>query len=161
MFLECRQVLIQSLIDAGITRQVHTSKKRLALDYESHVGAVLFEEEAIEKDGSKRIYEKNGTRQKRRKKYSRTITFSIVIGERDIEKVENIYQNFLATLPDGIYVDGNYVCMTPSVADWLDDEDSILKAKCAAQLKVSCEGGLYQDTGYTEVRAVEVAAGKE
>lgn len=153
--------MIDSLKEAGIKRPVHTSRKRLKLDMESHVGAVLFEDEQLEKDGSKRVYIDKETKRKRRKKYGRTLAFSVVIGDRDIDKVEEIYEKFLEKLPAGLWINGDYVSIEPEGADWLDDEDSIIKAKCAAQVKVNFRGGVYQDTEYLQADKVEIEVKKE
>ena len=89
------------------------------------------------------------------------MTFSIVIGEYSIDKVQEIYDAFIKELPAGIYVKGNYVDIEPKQADWLDDEDSILKAKCAVQLKVVCTGGVYNDIEFTTANDVEIKIKKE
>lgn len=98
---------------------------------------------------------------KRRQKFDRSLTFSVVIGEYSIEKVQELYDKFLENIPDGIYVDGNYVYMEPTVADWMDDEDTIIRAKCAVQVKVVCRGGVYKDTDYAKADIVDVAVSKK
>ena len=160
MFIECRKALTTCLEESGIKSRIHTSRKTLRQSSESRIAAVLFEDDQTEKDGSKRIYT-DGQRKKRRKKYSRQITYTVVIGEYTIEKVQEIYDTFMQKLPDGIYVDGNYVDIDPKQADWIDDEDSILKAKCAVQLKIVCTGGIYADTEFATVRDAVVTAQKE
>lgn len=160
MFTQCRDLLIKCLKDAEMKSRIHTSRKTLKQSGESHVAAVLFEDDQLQKAGSKRIYTDAGQK-KRRKKYVREITFTVVVGEYTIEKVQELYDAFLQRLPDGIYVDGNYVDIDPKQADWIDEEDSILKAKCAVQLEVVCTGGIYMDTGFAKVRDVSVTAGKE
>lgn len=162
MFTSSRDVLIHTLEQAGLKRkQIYTSKKKLSLCSESRVGAVLFEDDETALNRSKRIYTSEGTKHKRRKKYDRNISFSIVIGEYDIEKTEELYNRFMEELPEGIYVDGNYVGIEPSTADWMDDEDTILKAKCAVQLKITCKGGVYKDTDFAKVSDVEITVEKE
>ncbi len=162
MFTSCRNMLKENLKKAGFKeKQIYTSKKRLALCNESRVAAVLFEEDVLAKNKSKRIYESNGNKHKRRRKYDRDISFSIVIGEYEIEKVEEIYNKFLEELPEGIYVDGNYVEVIPSASDWMDDEDTILKSKCAVQITVTCKGGVYKDTEFVKATDVDIAVEKE
>lgn len=162
MFTSCRNMLKENLKKAGFKeKQIYTSKKRLALCNESRVAAVLFEDDTLTKNRSKRIYQSDGERHKRRRKYDRDISFSIAIGEYEIEKVEEIYNKFLEELPEGIYVDGNYVEIIPSTADWMDDEDTILKAKCAVQITITCKGGVYKDTDFAKADEVNIAVEKE
>ena len=97
----------------------------------------------------------------RRKKYDREVSFTVVIGEYDIEKVQRLYDILLQELPTGIYIDGNYTAIEPTEAEWFDDEDTILKAKSAVQVKITFRGGVYQDTGYAKANEVEVVTEKE
>ena len=159
MFTECRDA-IKECLELVTGRKAYTSRKKLRLSNESRVIAVLFEEDDLEKDGSKRIYTDASGKHKRRQKYKRKLSFNAVIGEYTIEEVEKIYDKFLENLPTGIYVDGNYVSIDPEGADWLDDEDSIIKARCAVQVKIVCDGGVYADTDYKAVSDVNVTAGK-
>lgn len=162
MFLQCRNTLKDSLIAAGAkTKSVYTSRKKLSLCNESRVFAVLSEDDILRKDRSKRIYTDNSGRHKRRKKYCREASFNVVIGEYDIEKVEGLYNAFLDKLPEGIFVEGNYVDIEPTAAEWFDDEDTILKAKCAVQVKITCKGGVYKDTDFAKTSDVEITVKKE
>ena len=61
------------------------------------------------------------------------------------EKVEEILENFLRNLKKGIDVDGNWVNIVVGEADWVEEGDSILKAKIAVQFDITFEGGIYQD----------------
>lgn len=161
MFVACRDYLKKVLRDAGIRREPFTSRKQMKLSAESHLGAVLFDTENLEKDGGKRIYRGGDGRQKRRKKYSREVVFNVVIGEHKIDAVEGIYEKFMECLEDGIYVDGNYVELQPEETDWIDNEDTIIKSRCAVQFKIRCIGGIYRDTGYITAQDVAVSVEKE
>lgn len=161
MYTECRDALKECLKQCGATGTIHTSRKKLRTSGESRVFAVLFEDDGLAKNKSRRIYTDDGGKHKRRKKFDRNLTFSIVIGEYDIEKVQELYDSFLENIPDGIYVKGNYVDMEPTVADWMDDEDTIIRAKCAVQVKVVCRGGVYKDTDYAKADDVEIAVNKK
>ena len=116
-------------------KRIFTSRKLLSLCNESRVGGILFEGDGLKSNPSKRIYASEDGRRKRRKKYDREVSFTVVIGEYDITKVQELYDTFLRELPTGIYVDGNYVGIEPTEAEWFDDEDTILKAKAAVQVK--------------------------
>lgn len=162
MLTECRKVLIENLQHAGFKRgQIYTSKKKLSICNESRVAAVLFESDDIAVHRSKRIYVLEGEKHKRRKKYDREVSFNVVIGEYELEKVEDIYNHFLEELQEGIYVSGNYVEIVPQKAEWFEDEDTILKSKCAVQLNVVFKGGVYKDSGFTQVSEFDIAVEKE
>lgn len=161
MFIECRKALKNCLVQCGATSNIYTSQKRLRACNESRVFAVLTESDGLAKNKSKRIYIDSSGKHKRRKKFDRDLTFSIVIGEYSMEKVEEIYDQFLENIPDGIYVKGNYVEIEPTAADWIDDEDTIIRAKCAVQIKVVCKGSVYKDTDFAKVNDIEITVNKK
>ena len=74
-----------------------------------------------------------------------TARLHIVIADTSEEKVEEILENFLRNLKKGIDVDGNWVNIVVGEADWVEEGDSILKAKVAVQFDITFEGGIYQD----------------
>ena len=53
---------------------------------------------------------------------------------------------FLSSLDRGIYVNGDFVPIEVEGADWVDKDDSILKAQVAVQIKIRFDGGVYRDT---------------
>ncbi len=161
MYTECRDILKECLKQCGATGTIHTSRKKLRASGESRTFAVLFEDDSLSKNRSKRVYMDSAGKHKRRQKFDRSLTFSVVIGEYSIEKVQELYDGFLENIPDGIYVDGNYVYIEPTVADWMDDEDTIIRAKCAVQVKVVCRGGIYKDTDYAKADDVDVTVNKK
>ncbi|TCL43219.1 SON protein [Harryflintia acetispora] len=147
MFLQCRQYLIDKLTEAGVRPPVVTSQKRLRTSQDSHIGAVLFESETYARSGQKRRYQtESGDQQRRRKVFDRELTFDVVIGEYEQEKAEEIVERFISLLDRGLYIDGNYVYLEVEEADWVDQDDSILKAKIAVQVTIKFVGGVYRDT---------------
>ena len=42
-------------------------------------------------------------------------------------------------------MDGNWVNIVVGEADWVEEGDSILKAKVAVQFDITFEGGIYED----------------
>ena len=56
MYAKCREYLIDRLRASGIQMEPITSLKKLQLYRNSHVGAVLFDEETLERDGSRRVF---------------------------------------------------------------------------------------------------------
>lgn len=161
MFTECRDTLKDCLMQISAAKNVHTSQKLLKASNESRVFAVLFENDGLEKSGDKRIYTDTGGKHKRRKKFSRSLTFSVVIGEYTIEKVQELYDKFLERIPEGIYVCGNYVEIEPVTADWMDNEDTIIRAKCAVEIKVVCKGGVYKDTDFAKADNVGITVNRK
>ena len=54
MFVQCQQFLKDALKEAGIHTPPITSLKKLTLYTDSHVGAILFDSETLNRSGSKR-----------------------------------------------------------------------------------------------------------
>ena len=160
MITECRKILIETLKEAGIRNKPYTSQKYLSLAQESHVGAVLFEKESMQKDLQNRVYTGEDGR-KRKRVFSRMASFNVVIGEYTVEAAEAIYESFLEHLPAGFYIDRNYVSIEPDEAEWMDEKDHILKSKVAVQLLVLCNGGVYKDTDYLQTDKVDIQVRKE
>lgn len=157
MYAESKQYLIQKLKEAGLKSNPYTSEKALEKSQESHIGAVLFEDESFLRNGSKTLYkDQEGTQKKRRKIFDRTLTFTVVLGDYSDEAVEGMFEKFLASLDKGIYVNGDYVPLEVEGADWVDKDDSILKAKVAVQVKVSFSGGVYKDTDFAKLSELEI-----
>ena len=157
MFTECQEELIRAVKEAGCEKEPFTSKKRMELSAESRISAVLCEEELVERASGKKVYTSaDGARLKRIKLYDRNITYTVVIGDYDQKRAEQTYESFLEGLATGIYVDGNYVALEPSEAQWMGEKDHILHAKVAVQLQVSCQGGLYQDYEMGKITDVNV-----
>lgn len=157
MFAECQKFLIDSLRKAGIHMSPITSIKKLNLCSESHMGAVIFDEETLSRSGSKTIFRnERGEQQKRRKVFDRSLTFDVMIGEYTADKAGEIYENFLRQLDRGIDIDGNFTAVEVLSADWVEKDDSILKAQVAVQVKVKFEGGVYRDTGYIDTGKKEL-----
>ena len=164
MYNECKTYLIEHLKAAGIKTNICTTMSKLTKCMESHVGAVIFEEENLNRNGSKTHFIEEGARKKRRKVFDRSLSFTVVIGEYTDEAVEEIYETFLSGLDTGIYINGNYVPIEADRAEWVDKDDSILKANLAVQVKITFGGGIYKDTDFaklSEVMVESVEKGKE
>lgn len=164
MINECREYLIERVAKAGIKTKVKTTMKDLKASGESHIGAVLFEDDEFEKNIMKVIYtDELGNKKKRQKIYDRKTTFSVVIGEYEQFKCETIFANFMTLIDSGFYSNGNYVEIIPKKASWVDEKDSVLKAKVAVQILIEFDGGIYKDSGFKKVEdiGVEVEIQKE
>lgn len=162
MYGECQAELIRALKAAGCEKEPFLSMKRMSSSAESRISAVLCENDHTERAGGKKFYtSETGKRQMRKKLYDRDITFTVVIGDFSQEKAEEIYENFLLELKEGIYVDGNYVSIEPSDAHWSNEKDHILYAKVAVQVMITCRGGLYRDYGTAKLTDIDINVEKE
>ncbi len=141
-----RNYIIETLKSSGIKSQVYTNMKKLKQGNEVHVGAVLRNGETFTRSGSKRKFVDQEGRQKRRVKlWERNTSLHVVIADTSEENVEKILEEFLRNLKKGIDVDGNWVNIVVGEADWVEEGDSILKAKVAVQFDITFEGGIYED----------------
>ncbi|WP_018752670.1 hypothetical protein [Paenibacillus sanguinis] len=157
MIAECRDYLIQHLKDAGIKTKVCTSLKDLKQFSDPLVGAVIPDGDTFVRSHSKKVYQSAaGNKHKRRKLFDRELSFLVVVGGKDYLQASEIFGNFMAGLDAGIVIDGNYTEILPTDADWVDKDDSILKAQIAVQLQVKFLGGIYRDTDFAQVSEYEV-----
>ena len=167
LYTESKAYLLVKLKEAGLKTKPYTTIKGLEKSQESHIGAVIFEKESISRNGSKKLYkDQEGAQKKRRKVFDRKLTFTVTIGDYTDDAVETMFEKFLASLDRGIWVDGDFVPLEAEGADWVNKDDSILKAQVAVQVAITFEGGLYKDTGFAplthiEIETVEKINGKE
>ena len=141
-----RKYLVDTLKAAGIKSQVYSSLKKLKQSNEIHVAAVLRDGDRFLRSSSKKTYkDQDGLRKRRAKLWNRTTTFRVVIADPAEEKVEEILETFLRILKKGIPVDRNWVNIEVGEVDWVEEGDSILKAKVAVQFDITFEGGIYED----------------
>ncbi len=142
-----RDFLVQNLKGAGIHGKIHESMKSLKSCNEVHVGAVLRTAEGFTRSGSKKRYtDQQGQRKQRNKLFERTTELHVVIADTSEEKVDGILTKFLKNISKGFVVDGNWVDVEIGKADWLEEDDSILKSKIAVEFDVTLTGGIYTDT---------------
>ena len=141
-----RNYIIETLKSSGIKSQVYTNMKKLKQGNEVHVGAVLRNGETFTRSGSKKNFvDQEGKRKRRVKLWDRSTSLHVVIADTSEEKVEEILEAFLRNLKKGMDVDGNWVNIVVGEADWVEEGDSILKAKVAVQFDITFEGGIYED----------------
>lgn len=157
LYQESKQYLLGKLKAAGLKSKPYTTQKALEKSQESHIGAVLFESETLSRNGSKtRFRDQEGAQKKRRKVFDRALAFTVIIGDYSDEAVENMFERFLSGLDRGIYVNGDFVPIEAEGADWVDKDDSILKAQVAVQVKIVFNGGVYQDTDFAKVSDIKI-----
>ena len=118
---------------------------------------MLFDSETFARNGSKTRYsDQTGAQKKRRKVFDRALSFTVLIGDYTDDAVEDMLEEFIANLGRGIMVGGNFVPLEVEGADWIDSDDSILKAKVAVQVRVRFDGGIYKDTDFVKVSELEI-----
>lgn len=141
-----REHLVTALKASGIRSQIYTTMKQLKQCSEFHVAGILQNGESFTRNGSKRNYEdQEGHRKKRVKLYDRETRFKVVIADSKADKVEEILTAFLLHAGKGLAVRDNWVRLTVGEADWVEEGDSVLKAKVAVEVEVTFEGGIYMD----------------
>lgn len=161
MFAASRQYLIEHLQAAGAKRPPYTSLKRLRLCTESAQTAVLFNRETLARSGRKATYQAGDAQHRRQTLYDRTIVWDVIIGDYTAEAAEAVYTAFLSGLGKGFWADGNYIDLAATEADWVEEEDSILHAKVAVKLQISCTGPLCRDVELLPVTEYEIQPQKE
>ena len=89
---------------------------------------------------------------------NRIIAETIGVENYTDDEVEEIFDRFVASLDRGIYIDGNFVPIEIEGADWVDKDDSLLKAQVAVQVMITFNGGVYRDTGFAPLTDVRVTS---
>ena len=79
----------------------------------------------------------------------------MIIADASEDKCEEIFEKFLRLIGKGMEDDGNWVNIVVGEADWVEEGDSVLKAKIAVQFDVTFEGGIYADS---TKKAVEIGS---
>ena len=159
---EERDFLIKALQNAGVKGKIHESMKTLKNCNELHVGAVLRVRENFTRSGSKKRYtDKEGQRKQRNKLFDRITVLHVVIADTSEDKVETILNNFLTGISKGFEVNGNWIDLEISDAEWLEEEDTILKAKITVEFDVTLKGGIYVDTDVVNIGLGEVNGSPE
>lgn len=140
------EYLVRILKESGIRGNVYTSFKKLKQGNELQVAAVLRNSETFVRSGSKKTYtDQEGQRKCRAKLWDRTTSINVVIADTTEAKVEDILEKFLRRIRKGIEVDRNWTDIEIGDVDWVEEEDSILKAKVAVQFEVILRRGIYED----------------
>lgn len=159
---EERDFLIKALQKAGVKGKIHESMKTLKNCGELHVGAVLRVRENFTRSGSKKRYtDKEGQRKQRNKLFDRITILHVVIADTSEDKVETLLNNFLTGISKGFEVNGNWVDLEISDAEWLEEEDTILKAKITVEFDVTLKGGIYVDTDVVNIGLGDVNGSPE
>lgn len=141
-----KEYLVAVLKEAGVKGNVFTSLKKMEMSHDLQMAGVMISGEMLTRSGSKTKYtDEEGRRRSRHKIWKRVTRMHVVIADTTDEKVEELLEKFLHKIKKGIAVDGNWEDIDVGELDWVDADDSILKAKVAVQFDVTFTGGIYKD----------------
>ena len=157
-----KQYLTDILKEAGIKGKIYTSIKKLTLSNEYQTAAVLKVKEKLTRSGSRKKYtDQAGQRMQRCKLWDRESKLRVIIADTDEDKVEEVLTQFLKILDKGIVENRNWEGIDLDTVDWVEREDSLLKAKVAAQFDITFTGGVYVDKKLQGMGIGNIEASKE
>lgn len=141
-----KEYLVDILRKSGITGTIYESLKQMSEDDGTFYAGILRGSDKPARAKSKRTYENGTVTMSRLKLYDMETVYTVVIAEYDEEHLEVHVENFLKNLGKG-YDDGkgNWVGVEAGEVDWVDEKDSILKAKLAVEIPVTFTYGLYKE----------------
>ena len=156
-----RNYLIEKLKEAGIKSTIHTSMKKLKLSGETHLGAVLHNGDRFERVRSKKTFtDDTGEKMARITYLLRESSFNIVISDADDLKCETILNRFLKAVGVGLEIDGNWVDIELGEAEWVEKDDSVLKANIAVQMEVTFKNmRIFEDVPVRRLQVGDIKAG--
>lgn len=136
-----------ALKSGGLTKTIYTSLKQLKHAAGTQYGAILrIGDKPVRATSKKSFRDQQGAPLVRRKLYTCETAYNVVLVAADEETLEKLLEGFLSSLDRGYYDDdGNWVEVTPEETDWVDEDDCVMKAKMAVQVKVTCRYGIYKD----------------
>lgn len=156
---EEREFLVKTLKEAGARGKIHDSLKSVKNCNEIHICAVMRVGESFTRSGSKKIYrDKEDQRIQRNKLFDRETVLHVVIADSTEEKVDNLLTDFLKKVSKGFSVDGNWVDIEIGDADWVEQNDSILKSRIVVEFDVTLKGGIYKDTDLKDVSVGNISS---
>lgn len=90
------------------------------------------------------------------KLFDRVITVGVVIGERNTEALEPLFEAFLASLDESFVHAGHTVGITLGEAGWMDEKDSLIKAKLAVEIPIIFTGGIYRPKRHGKIETINI-----
>ncbi len=142
-----KEYLETSLKNGGMTGRIYQSVGEMKHAQGTFYGAVLRGKDTPTRSKSKKFYrDQEDCSMLRRKHYDCVTEYNVIIAAATEEKAEEVLEGFLVCLGKGFIDDnGNWVGIEPDEADWVDEDDSVLKAKVAVQVIIKCRYGIYTD----------------
>lgn len=90
------------------------------------------------------------------KRLDRVITVGVVLGERNTEALEPLFEAFLASLDESFIYAGHAIGITLGEAGWMDEKDSLIKAKLAVEIPIIFTGGIYRPKRYGKIETINI-----
>lgn len=142
-----KEFLTAALKAGGVKGRIYESVKELKHAAGTQYAAILrISDQPVRATSKKTYQDQEGVTMVRRKLYQAETVYNVVLTDSGEESLEKLLEGFLSNLEKGYYDDaGNWVGVTPEETDWVDEEDSVMKAKVAVQVKVVCRYGIYRD----------------
>lgn len=143
-----KEYLETTLKNGGMKGRIYQSVRELKHAQGTFYGAVLRGKDTPSRSKSKKYYrDQEGHPMLRCKHYECETEYNVIIAAATEQKAEEVLEGFLIGLGKGFIDDnGNWVGIEPDGTDWVDEDDSVLKAKVAVQVIVKCRYGIYTDT---------------
>lgn len=143
-----KKAFLEAALKAGgLTKTIYTSLKQLKHAAGTQYGAILrISDKPVRATSKKTFKDQQGASIIRRKLYICETVYNVVLVAADEDTLEKLLEGFLTSLERGYYDDnGNWVEVTPEETDWVDEDDCVMKAKMAVQVKIVCKYGIYKD----------------
>lgn len=158
-----KEYLTNALKNGGINGRIYESLKELKMSHGNRYGGILrVSDKPTRSAHKKKFKDQSGVAKLRRCLYGCITTYNVIIAESTEEEAEKILYGFLSNLDRGYYDDdGNWVKVTPVATDWVDEDDSVMKAKVAIQVEVIFEYGIYRDEETGKMPEIEIPVGEE
>ena len=157
-----KEYLTGCLQAAGEKGRIYDSMKDLKHAQGVHYAAILRTKDEIERAKRTRYHTDGGVEMIRKKRIQMETTYNVVIASQDEDTAAGILNGFLLALGKGFDDgDSNWVDVEAPLTDWVDEEDSVLKAKVAVQVQVIFRYGLYTEEAAGSIPESEVVAVKK
>lgn len=147
-----KQYLTEVLRNAGVTGTIYESLKKMSEDEGTYYAGIIRCSDKTVRAKSKKKFEQGAVTMNRLKLYDVETLYRVVIAEYDEEHLETYVEEFLKNLSKG-YDDGNgnWVGVESGDVDWVDEKDSILKAKLSVEIPITFSYGLYRDQTASQI----------
>lgn len=142
-----KEFLEGALKAGGMTGRIYQSVGELKHAQGTFYGAVLRGKDTPTRSKSKKYFiDQEDCSMLRRRHYDCETEYNVIIAASTEQKAEEVLEGFLIALGKG-FDDGkgNWVGIEPDETDWVDEDDSVLKAKVAVQVIIKCKYGIYTD----------------
>lgn len=152
MGIEAYKDYFKKLLKSVDISIIYTTTKEIEIGA-STFGAIIVNSEDIEKSNNSINFVNNNLKKiKRKEKFKRNINFQILIGDSNVNKIEERFTKILSEINEYIEDEkGNKSKITLSKAQWIDKDDTILKSKITLIIDISITESIYKDYNYKNI----------